>query len=258
MLIDTHCHLFFDAFDADRDEVVRRAKSAGVKYLINVGTDGGTNQKARDIAGRYEGVFWTAGLHPHSAHQVTDKDLDALEEFVAVNKPSAIGEIGIDYFKSEADRATQKKVFVRMLQIALKQKLPVIVHSRNAFRDTADIIRSESGGALEGVMHCFSYDQTAFEELIRMGFIASFTGNLTFKKADAVLLEVAKSAPLDKIMLETDSPYLAPQACRGKRNEPSYLVHLAEFLSEIRGLSRAELEAATTRTAARFFNLPVC
>lgn len=255
MIVDTHCHLFFEAFDPDRDAVIERAKEFGVKYMVNVGTDPEANQQALELSKKYEGLFWTAGFHPHSSQFATDEIHEELARFVQKEKPFAIGEIGLDYFKSEASPEIQKKVFVRMLRLALENDLPVIVHSRNAFQDTLDIIKAEGGGRLKGVMHCFSYGLAEIEALAKIGFLASFTCNITFKNAGA-LLEVAKEAPLDRIMLETDSPYLAPQIYRGKRNEPSCLTHLVEVLAEARNISRETLETATTKTAIDFFKLP--
>lgn len=256
MLVDTHCHLHFDAFDADRDAVIARALEHGVKYLVNVGTDPATNEQAWRLAQKYPAcMVSTLGLHPHHSHEVSDSAVSELESLIPEVKPAALGEIGLDYFKSEADPATQKKAFVRMLGAAMRHDLPVIVHSRNAFEDTFDILKSESNGKLRGVMHCFSYDAEALKKLLDIGFLVSFTCNLTFKNA-AALLEVAKTAPLDRIMLETDSPYLAPQIYRGKRNEPACLVNLAELLSEARGITRETLEDRTTRTALAFFGLP--
>ena len=254
MLVDTHCHLHFDAFDPDRDAVIERARGYGLKYLVNVGTDPVTNQAAFDLAGKHDFMFHTAGLHPHHSHEVSDEGFEELKNFVIKNKPYAIGEIGLDYFKSEADPETQKKTFIKMLHLAMEHSLPVIVHSRNAFKDTMEILKAETKGKLKGVMHCFSYDETALKELLDFGFLASFTCNLTFKNT-TTLLEVAKKAPLDRIMLETDSPYLAPQIYRGKRNEPSCLVHLSQFLSEQRGIKQQELEETTTATAVKFFGL---
>ncbi len=254
MLVDTHCHLHFDAFDADREKVIERAREFGLKYLVNVGTDPETNQAAFELASKHDDMFHTAGLHPHHSHQITEEGIKELKEFVLKNKPYAIGEIGLDYFKSEADPETQKTVFAKMLRLAMEVNLPVIVHSRNAFEDTMKIIKEETGGKIKGVMHCFSYDEAALEELLKIGFLASFTCNLTFKNTGP-LLEVAKKAPLDRIMLETDSPYLAPQIYRGKRNEPSCLVNLSQFLSEQRGIDQEKLESVTTETAIRFFDL---
>jgi TatD DNase family protein len=253
-IVDTHCHLHFDAFDTDREAVIDRARGAGVEYLINVGTDPGSNEKAHELALRYPFMRHTAGLHPHSAHEINEAGFIKLEKYVNEKKPSAIGEIGLDYFKSEASPAVQKKVFARMIQIAKSARLPVIVHSRNAFDDTYEILRAESGGSLRGVMHCFSYDETALKKLMDIGFLASFTCNLTFKNAQ-VLLDVATFAPLDGIMLETDSPYLAPQSCRGRRNEPSFLTELVMFLSQKKGILPETLAHETTNNALRFFGI---
>lgn len=254
MLVDTHCHLHFDAFDADREAVIERAQAAGVTHLVNVGTDPATNQAAFALAGRYPFMSSTVGLHPHHAHEISDPEFESLKTFVREHRPAAIGEIGLDYYKSEADAKTQKKVFSKMLRLALENDLPVIVHSRNAFQDTADLIRQETGDKIKGVMHCFSYDKPCLKKLLDLGFLASFTCNLTFKNA-AELLEVARFAPMDRIMLETDSPYLAPQIHRGKRNEPAYLVHLARFLAEKRGMPLKQFEDATSGNAARFFGI---
>lgn len=258
MLVDTHCHLHFDAFDPDREAVIARAREFGVRYLVNVGTDPATNEASRLLAAKHAFITHTAGLHPHHSQDVSEEALAALKEYVRKEKPSAIGEIGLDYFKSEADPETQKKAFIFMLRLALEENLPVIVHSRNAFKDTMEIMKREAGGTgkLRGVMHCFSYDIAALKELLDFGFLASFTCNLTFKNT-GTLLDVAKSAPLDRIMLETDSPYLAPQVYRGKRNEPACLVHLLEFLAAQRGIPKEKLEETTTKTASDFFGIKI-
>ncbi len=253
-VIDTHCHLFFDSFDADREEVVKRASAAGVCHLINVGIDAETNAQSLELAKRFTNISCTAGLHPHHAHEITDAGLDEFEKFVAANPVVAIGEVGLDYFKSQAPPEVQKKIFARMVQLAKRYSLPMIVHSRDAFKDTLDVLKAEGKGAVKGVMHCFSYESSSFYELLDIGFLASFTANITFKNA-AALLEVAKKAPLDRIMLETDSPYLAPQSFRGRRNEPANVAHLAEFLAGERGISKEELGRITTDTAVKFFGL---
>ncbi len=254
-IVDTHCHLHFDAFDADREAVIERARAAGVEYLINVGTDPETNEKALELASRYSFMRYTAGLHPHSAHEIDEAGFKKIEQFVHDTKPSAIGEIGLDYFKSEAAPELQKKVFTRMIRIAKSHKLPVIVHSRNAFDDTYEILRLESAqGELRGVMHCFSYDRGALKKLLDLGFLASFTCNLTFKNSSA-LLETAAFAPLEGILLETDSPYLAPQSRRGQRNEPAFLPELAVLLATKKGVSPEKLAQETTKNALRFFGI---
>lgn len=256
MLIDTHCHLYFDDFNPDRNDVLRRAREAGVAHLVNVGTDPATNRTCFDLAKQHDFISYTAGLHPHHSHEVPESELAAFERFIKETKPVAIGEIGLDYFKSQAEAKVQKNVFVRMLHLAMQNNLPVIVHSRDAFNDTFEILKKEGKGKLRGVMHCFSYDKEALSKLIDIGFLASFTGNLTFKNANA-LLEVAAWAPLDCIMLETDSPYLSPIPYRGKRNEPAYLKNLAEFLAYKRGISFEVLANTTSQTAIKFFNLKV-
>ena len=254
MLVDTHCHLHFDAFDPDREEVIKGAREFGVKYLVNVGTNPATNAAAHELASKHDFILSAAGLHPHHSHEVSDEAMEELKIFVKDNKPRAIGEIGLDYFKSQADPQTQKKAFVKMLHVAMENNLPVIIHSRDAFKDTLEIIKAETKGQLRGVMHCFSYDEACLKEILDIGFLVSFTCNLTFKNTTA-LLDVACRAPLDRIMLETDSPYLAPQIYRGKRNEPSCLVNLAQFFSERRGISQIKLEDATSKTAIDFFKI---
>ncbi len=256
MLIDTHCHLHFDAFDPDREAVITRAREFGVKYFINVGTDPATNDAAAKLASEHDFIFCTAGLHPHHAHEVSEEQADGMEKFIAENKPVALGEIGLDTVKSQSDEASQKKMFVRMIHLALKHDLPVIVHSRSALEDTLEILKAEGQGRLRGVMHCFSYDKAALKRLLDLGFLASFTCNITFKNGGP-LLDVAAHAPLDRIMLETDSPYLAPQVYRGKRNEPSCLRLLAQFLAEKRGIDESQLEDQTTQNAVRLFGLKV-
>ncbi len=255
MLIDTHCHLHFDAFDADRDAVIARAREFDVKYLVNVGTDPATNEAAWKLSESDPFIFHTAGLHPHHSNEITDEGFTELEKFVEEKDPYAIGEIGLDYFKSEASPEIQKKRFIQMIALALRRELPVIVHSRNAFDDTLAILKSEGKGKLKGVMHCFSYDTESLKKLLDIGFLASFTCNLTFKNAGA-LLDVAKVVPLDRMMLETDSPYLAPQIYRGKRNEPACLTHLAQYLAELRGVDVETLKRHTSDNAVRFFDLP--
>lgn len=252
-LVDTHCHVHFDAFDEDREAVITRARSAGIEIMINVGTDPENNRKAHELALAHSCMRATAGLHPHSSHQCSDSQLREIEDFVRKTKPAAIGEIGLDYFKSEADPAVQKKVFIRMLHIARAAGLPVIVHSREAFADTIDLLKQEAQG-MRGVMHCFSYDKQSLAKLLDIGFLASFTANITYKSASQ-LLEVAAYAPLDRIMLETDSPYLAPQRHRGKRNEPAYLTQTAEWLAQKRALTVETVSETTTRTAREFFSI---
>ena len=254
MIVDTHCHLHFEQFDSDRQDVIRRAQEAGVRYLINVGTDPENNAKACELASKYPFMKHTAGLHPHSSHEIDEEGLKKLEKTARETGPAAIGEIGLDYFKSEADPATQKKVFARMISIALENNLPVIVHSRNAFEDTYEMLKSEGRRKLRGVMHCYSYDTPSLKKLMDLGFLASFTCNVTYKSAQS-LLQVLLDAPLDHVMLETDSPYLSPQTRRGQRNEPAHLKELVSFVAQRKGIRPEEFAAQTSKNAVRFFSL---
>ncbi len=255
MLVDTHCHLHFPDYDADREDVVLRAQKAGVGYLVNVGTDKATNEAAWRLASSYpKSMSHTAGLHPHHAHEIASDEFDRLEAFIQKTKPVAIGEIGLDYYKSEGEASVQKNVFRHMLALAQKVDLPVIIHSRNAFDDTYEMLVSENQGRLRGVMHCYSYNREALKKLLDIGFMASFTATLTYKNT-ADIVDAASFAPADRILLETDSPYLAPQAFRGRRNEPAFITELATFLAQKRGISVDDLAQQTTRNAARFFGL---
>ena len=245
-----------DAFDPDREAVIARAAQFGLKYLINVGIDPATNTACHELAKKYPSIFHTAGFHPHNAGEFSAPLYAETERFVKETKPVAIGEIGLDYVNSQSTPEAQKQTFSEMIHLALSHNLPVIVHSRAAFKDCLEIIKSEGGGKLRGVMHCFSYDLESAKALFDLGFMISFTCNLTFKNAGP-LLQVAKSVPLDRMMLETDAPYLAPQIYRGKRNEPSCLTHLVDFLAGERETSREEIERVTSENAVRFFNLPV-
>lgn len=252
MITDTHCHLHFKDFDADRDAVIARAREAGVGRMVIIGTDPDTNEQAFRLASGFKFMKNTMGLHPHHSHEVPQAEIELFEKKIGEYRPAAIGEIGLDYFKSEGEADTQKRVFRRMLALAREHGLPVIVHSRSAFDDTYEILQKEAAGKVRGVMHCFSYDREAQKKIAGIGFLASFTCNITYKNA-AALLEVAKDAPLDEIMLETDSPYLSPQTHRGQRNEPSRLAELVPFLAAARGESPERVAAVTSATAQRFF-----
>ncbi len=254
MIIDTHCHLYMDAFDLDREAVIARAQEHGVGKLINVGIDPATNQASWKLAQEHPCISHTAGFHPHSAEEMNKITYEETKLFVEQTSPVAIGEIGLDYFKSESSREAQKATFKRMLHLAREKNLPVIVHSRDALSDTLEILKTEGGGKLRGVIHCFSYDEAAAKAFFDLGFLISFTCNITFKNGGP-LLQVAKSVPLEKIMLETDSPYLAPQIYRGKRNEPCCLRHLVDLLAEHRQMSPEEIERVTSATAIKFFGL---
>jgi TatD DNase family protein len=254
MIIDTHCHLHFSDFDADRPQVIARAQVAGIRAMICVGADGQTNEDAYALTKRYPFIYNTVGLHPHYCHTVSDGDLEGLIAGAPLKTPVAIGEIGLDYFKSQAPKERQQAVFTRMLDLALSSSLPAVVHSREALEDTTGILETYAKKGLKAVLHCYSYDAAALKKFLALGFTVSFTCNVTYKKSQR-LKEAMKITPLDRLMVETDAPYLSPQHLRGKRNEPASLTCLIDFISKELGVAPAEIEKRTTRNAVEFFGL---
>lgn len=254
-LVDTHCHLFLDAFDSDRDAVLANALRNGVDRIVNVGIDQKTNAQAVALAERFPGSFATVGLHPHSADDECDALRSECESLIDSNpRVVAVGEVGLDYFKSAVPRSRQCDVFRRMADLAGRKKLPLVVHSREAFNDTLEILKEAKGRhpALRAVFHCFSYGPDELQKALIEGFSVSFTGIVTYPKAGPVR-ESARLVPLERMMLETDAPYLAPQPVRGERNEPAFLTHTAKAVALIRGISLEALAEATTRNAHAFF-----
>lgn len=254
MLIDTHCHLDFKDFDGDRSDVIKRANAEGVRYIINVGSSPEGNIRSLELAKKYGCVFASLGVHPHDAGRVDERVISEMRSMAADKKVVAIGEVGLDYYKSESPEDVQKKAFRSFVRLAAELKLPIIIHNREAHNDTLSILREESGGAVKGVMHCFSGDKVFLGRCLEMGLFVSFTCNATFKNAKglrAVLAEV----PIDRLFLETDAPFLAPQVFRGKRNEPSYLRYLVEEIAGIKNLTEEKVAEATSENAVKFFGL---
>jgi len=256
MIIDTHCHLDFPEFDFDRDSVVEKAKASGVECIINVGSSLEGSKRSIELAKEYEIVFASVGIHPHYADKIDEKVIDQIQKLIKSDKVVAVGEVGLDYYRNLSSKSDQKKRFKDFLNIALENNLPVIIHSREAGRDTLDVLKEVYKNNVNGIMHCFSLDENYLEECIKMGLYISFTCNLTFKNAKH-LREVAKKVPPEKLLLETDAPFLAPQQFRGKRNEPSYLVHLVQIWAELLKLSEQDIERITTQNAKRLFKLSV-
>ncbi|MBK9156200.1 MAG: TatD family hydrolase [Chloracidobacterium sp.] len=283
MLIDSHCHIDGEAFDEDRDEVVQRARDAGVAAMLNIGTGDPHSddlRKAVAVAERYEDVFASVGVHPHDAKLYDDTAEDHLIDLARSENVIAWGEIGLDYYYDHSARDVQRDVFRRQLAVARELGLPVIIHSRDADEDTLEILKQEvSGSAYSfepkvdgsnvtnsskplalsrkpnvGIMHCFGGTPEMAEELMEVGFLISFAGNITFKKAEN-LREAARVVPLDKLLVETDCPFLTPAPFRGKRNEPAYVVHTARFLADLYSVSFETLSARTTENFLRLFDL---
>jgi TatD DNase family protein len=259
MFVDSHAHIDGEEFDADRGEVVARARAAGVRAILNVGTGdphGGNFERAVASAEEYDGVYAAAGLHPHDARLYDDAAERRLTDVLGGSeRVVALGEIGLDYHYDNSPRDVQREVFARQLRLALKASLPVIIHSREADEETVEILRAEYAGATRGgVMHCFGGGRKMAEDVLALGFHISFAGNVTFKKADA-LREVAREVPPERLLVETDCPYLSPVPFRGRRNEPAHVVETARFLAELRGVEAEELGRVTSENFARLFGV---
>ena len=268
-LIDTHCHLEMTAFDPDRESVIQHARDAGLEAIITIGSDLEGNVGGLELSGQYDFIYSAVGFHPHDAKDFTDDIFGKIKEWVEkfgirdagcetkdLSLPSrkvvAIGEIGLDYHYDTSPRDIQRAVFMRQLQLAKDTDLPVIVHSREAKQDTLDIIRES--GITRGVLHCFSGDADMAYQAMAMGFYISIAGPVTFKKA-LNLQEVVKMIPDDFLLIETDAPYLTPEPFRGRRNEPSFIVHTAKTISNLRGVFPEDIARITTLNAKRLFRV---
>lgn len=260
MLVDSHCHIDGKEFDEDREEVIKRALDAGVRLMLNVGTGepmSGSFEKAVRLAEKYDCVFASVGVHPHDAKTFDDGAEKLLRGLVAKSKKIiAWGEIGLDYYYDHSPRDVQIDVFKRQLGIARELRLPVIIHSRDAEEDTLNILRDEvqNENFAGGIMHCFGGSIEMARACLEIGFLISFAGNVTFKKADN-LRDAARDVPLDRLLVETDCPYLTPIPYRGKRNEPARVVETAKFLAELYGIEFEELTNTTTENFLKFFKI---
>lgn len=267
MLIDSHCHIDGEQFDADRDEVVQRARDAGVELMLNVGTgDPRTDdfRRAVAVAERYDNVYASVGVHPHDAKLYDDAAEEHLIELTKSEKVIAWGEIGLDFYYDHSPRDVQRDAFRRQIRTAKELALPVIIHSRDANDETVEILTAEYSGITDngelitdkhpGVMHCFGGTPEMAEALMGLGFLISFAGNVTFKKAEN-LRDAARVVPLDRLLIETDCPFLTPVPHRGKRNEPGFVRHTAEFLAGLYGIEPDVLASATTENFYRAFRL---
>jgi TatD DNase family protein len=254
MLIDSHAHIDMSEFNNDLDEVIKRADEQGVKAIIDVGIDEASSKAAVALAEKYEQVYAAVGIHPHDAESATETTFKVLESLAYHPKVVAIGEMGLDYYRNLSPRLVQQKVFRQQIELAKKFRKPIIVHDRDAHADTMKILKEQRAVEVGGVLHCFSGSWEMAKECLKMGFYISFAGPVTFSNARK-LHEVAKKVPLDRILVETDCPFLTPVPFRGKRNEPSYVVKTAEKIAQLKGISFEELAKHTTENAMRLFNL---
>jgi len=254
MLVDTHAHLQWASFDKDREDVIRRARKVNVKYIVNIGFDLDGSKEAIELAEKHEGLYATVGIHPHNASQLNENILDKLRKLSENPKVVAIGETGLDYYRNLSPKEAQKKAFEAQLFLAEELGLPVVIHDREAHADTLEIL-SKFKGKINGIMHCFSGSREMAEQCIKSDFYISFAGPVTFPSSYK-LHETAKGIDLNKILLETDSPWLAPQEMLGKRNEPAFVLFTAKKIAMLKGISVDELAEATTENAKEIFQLP--
>lgn len=263
MFIDSHCHLDGPRFDSDREQVIARAREARITNMLVIGTgDGpGTLDCAVKIAEQHEFIYATVGIHPHEAQLAKDSDFAELEQLARKPKVIAWGEIGLDYYYDHSPRDVQKNVFIRQMELARAAKLPIVIHCRpsdnsdNAWEDCLALIEQHwKSSGLGGVLHCFTSTWAHANRALDMGFMISFAGNVTFPKAQQIR-DSAMQVPLDRMLIETDSPFLAPVPYRGKRNEPAFVKEVARQIGELRGLSMVEVGKQTSHNFLRFFSL---
>src|SRR6478609_3016537 len=246
MLIDTHTHLDDARYNEDREAVITRARNAGIEAFLTIGCDLATSQAAVALSERYPFIYASIGIHPHEAKHVRDTWYDTFRDLARNMKVVAYGEIGLDYHYNHSPPKDQRDRFREQIQVARELTLPVIIHTREAQEDTVTILKEERASEIGGVFHCFSGDSWLAKEALDLGFYLSFSGILTFQNATP-LREIAKNTPLDRVLIETDCPYLTPVPYRGKRNEPAFVSHVAKQLADIHSdLSLAQIEQVTT------------
>lgn len=257
-MIDSHAHLDFENFNKDRKDVIKRFFNDGGKFIVNVGVDFERNEKSLRIAKDNDQIFTTLGFHPEG----DDFDLEEVDKYLREKskdpKVVAIGEIGLDYFHTneKEKRDFQKKLFIKQLEIAKDLDLPVVIHSRDAYDEMLEIVSDDKFRDMKMVLHCFCGGLQEMENFLELpNLLISFTGNVTFVKDDSEFLKVVKEMPLERMMVETDCPFLAPVPNRGKRNEPSFVKHVIEKIAEVKGVNFKEVETQTDKNAVKFFEL---
>lgn len=253
MFIDTHAHLTMPEY-SDLSEVLTRARDAKIEAIINASFDLESSKAAMRLAKDHDFIFAAVGIHPHDANLVDEKMVQEIEKLAKDPKVVAIGETGLDYYRSLQPKEVQIAAFRKFLQLAQKLDKPAIIHCREAQEDTMRVMREENQGKLCGVFHCFAGDEKLVQFAQEMGFLISFTGNITFKKAQRTR-ELAKLVPLSQLMLETDCPYLAPELFRGQRNEPAFITYVAQALAKVKELTVEELAMETSKNAKQLFKI---
>ncbi|MDA9101414.1 TatD family hydrolase [Omnitrophica bacterium] len=251
-LIDTHVHLHFPDFDSDRTAMIERARRAGVEKFITVGTDLTTSRQALELAESHTDVFAAAGIHPHEAGVATEQDFQGMTEILKHPKVVALGEVGLDFFRNHSSREDQERIFRRFLKIHSETGKPLIIHCRDAYEHLEAVLRDELPMPVAGVMHCFSSDAKRALKFLEMGFYISFAGTLTYKKNDE-LREACAACPVEKLLVETDAPYLAPQPQRGKRNEPAFVAETLKEAARVKQMPAEQLGPIILDNARKLF-----
>ena len=256
MLIDSHAHIQGKEYAGEAAAVIERARAAGVEKIIAVGGAGdvSSNMEAVALADSFPAVFATVGMHPHDAKDVGADELDMLQNLAAHAKVVAVGETGLDYYYNHSPHDVQRRVFAQFIHMTLETALPLVVHERDAAREAAELLRDEGRGKLRGVVHCFTGTYEAACAYLDLGFYLSFTGIITFKNA-GVLREVVRKVPIDRMLVETDSPYLTPVPHRGKRNEPAYVRFVAETVATLKGMPIEDVARITSDNVATLFGI---
>ena len=254
-LVDTHCHLDFNDFDTDRSEILMRATEVGVRQIITISIDIPSSVRAIDLATANGEVYSTVGIHPHNACKLSAGNMQELMSLGSNSEVVAYGEIGLDFYRNYQPRTTQILCLREQLEVARQLSLPLILHDRDAHEDILEILREHKAWEIGGTMHCFSGDWSFAKRCLDLGFYLSIAGPVTFAKSK-VLQDVARNCPLDRLLLETDAPFLAPVPKRGKRNEPAFLIHTAEKIASLKEIPLAVVARQTTSNARRLFSLP--
>jgi TatD DNase family protein len=249
-MIDTHCHLNIEEFELDYKKVIEDAKAEGVKEMIVIGIDPISNQKAIELTRAFDDIYATVGIHPGV---VDDHGIESIEALLKHKKVVALGEIGLDLYWRQDNIEKQKEIFIKQIELAIKYDMPIVIHTRSSFSEAYECVRPYKG-KITGVFHCFSSTLEDAQKAIDLGFYVGIDGPVTFKNAKDIK-DIAKHIPLDKILIETDSPYLSPHPFRGKRNEPKRLTYIAQAIAELKGISKEEVERVTTLNAHKLFNL---
>jgi TatD DNase family protein len=256
MLIDSHAHIQGSEYASEVEAVLKRAQEAGVEKIIVVGGAGelSSNEAAVALTESHPTLYATVGMHPHDAKDVGEDEIEKLKRLTAKPKVVAVGETGLDFYYNHSPHDVQRKIFTRFIHMARETGLPLVVHERDAFKDAGELLRNEGGGEVRGVIHCFTGNHEAARQYLDLGFYLSFTGIITFKNAGP-LREVVRAIPLEKMFVETDSPYLTPVPHRGKRNEPAYVRLVAETIAKVKGLDLEEVARVTTQNVRQLFRI---